>query len=1146
MCAKILGSIAIKKGVKWGAGALLGIFAWGQVSDTGAMIAGAILDTVGQVIFSIWAGLAQIVTFIEELFNIFAGITGIHGQGPMIGLRPGEELPELEQGVSGDGLPMAIINSSTVQAIFYSMMAVATALLVFFTILKLIQNQYKPQGNDTNPYTTVFRMVKGMVMFLFITAAVVVGLQVSGIVLVALRDATSPVGQDTSLAGMAFNAKTANAHRLMRETPDNFTAFHENRIAKMLGKADGGEQYFLVERRPYLDVEPEYIRGSGVIRIPRSGFSLAQNAVNSALENANRWGVSVQGNFLTQNVGIIVQGATLLGHHFFHETANPMNYFHSREVEISRWETDTRSFSETTVTCIETGALLDSWTTPSPWVIFEEMQYRVAVSAPISETAERAIPYIFAASPWPQPLPSPPPPSDMLHLSGEQIARKFFDADFSMAREQVFEMGAQESELGHIINTLGSIFEMSRTLLDDDSSTTVNPHAESGLPIASVVGSPIWAWTPHDVRERQEQWGPPGAVQIGDELHTTRQRTEYRLRGQFNEELVIPFLYDQIDPGFLASVITAISGGVNWFMGGLLNLADSWNQTVGNWSGGAFSINTAPLEVANQMAAALTDPYHVSLILHALNVMSNHFANTNTLRGLAMQDARPLLRFVQDTPAPGRDDIPVQIPIPLPDPGHIDSAHLAYIASWTHLQMMQREYNFYLFHSVEGNMGFFGPALGGNAPVPAAGGWHGPMHFTNARAVAQFYLFRDMNSIMGWLALFMLIGVLLNFLFGLIQRVVTLAVLYMISPLSIAFYPFDDGNSFNNAFVRPFYRQTIAIFAPVMAMNLFFVLLPLFVSIQWFPEDRWVANATASALVMLALFTMLPAIRTQINTLIGGENLQEKGIRQTLKESMNATVGNVSKTAANKIGGAGENFKPWQTTKKIAGTARKYNERRVGAQQLKDNMREQAYAKAGFTNKNGVWVDEAGKAMSAAQKKKYDAATDEEMIRMGMNPNSLAESVMGHGSWIKEKTALGAVMRHGPERDLRIQKEQEEMAKLYKERLGADVKIQDEYTKKAMDTHHHDRGQAQGEERREELNAKAAEGLGKYLGKDGDTKLKAAMDKDPAFAGQLAEAMAKAEKGDQRDLVKLLGEKGLGFAAGELGRFDKDIKSDAG
>jgi hypothetical protein len=133
-------------------------------------------DGIWGLLYYLWLLVAGIVELVEHAFRMLAGIDPIVGVG---------------EGLSGDLSDVAtakkkdlnilgvLIESGVVRTVFQNLLIVAVALIMFLTIIQIIREQYR-QKDGGNPYLIVFRMFRGMITMLFITAVVVVGVQVSG------------------------------------------------------------------------------------------------------------------------------------------------------------------------------------------------------------------------------------------------------------------------------------------------------------------------------------------------------------------------------------------------------------------------------------------------------------------------------------------------------------------------------------------------------------------------------------------------------------------------------------------------------------------------------------------------------------------------------------------------------------------------------------------------------------------------------------------------------------------------------------------------------------------------------------------------------------------------------------------------------
>ena len=861
-----LGLIPIKaKGIAWiaglGAVGIGGVVLASNISPDVAHLVSSIGNFMGRMFFAVWAGVASLVNFIERFFMIFAGRSPVYNTGQSVNVEG--------TGAEPGNLVEVIIFSPTIQYIFYSMMAVATVLLIFFTIIKLIQNQYKEKGGG-NPYTTVFRMVKGMTMFLFITAGVMVGLMVSGIVLDALASATSYGDREASLSGMAFQAKAANASRLLVPPGDEFGgAFHTNRWQWLTNpETTIHMRVGLIDNRV---MAGQVVQGTTAIPIHNTGTQRHGRTVlrNHPVEELphQRAERPDQPVFETYQVHIRRRNIFQSSHWW-------RRHYSAVEVDVNVW----------------------AWQHTGSELIFGTPTYQTSEIASfntgIFHSQINPIWAAHPASPAERLTPGPNPtllrqdnfPGDVRDIAqgvvqtipGDdrgQFARRAFGMNFTNSAEHTFSTGSINYWADPITNTVVSIrdgWELIRHYYD-------HPHLLTYEGTAGV--GHWWNWA---AASRPDFTRPTPAMQASS-------------HGNSAPSAAAPMSTNGTPTYFNYNVYRTMNMVVPWLDPSRID-DDIWFQTAGRTVEGVGEV---------------FDEYR--------------FEDQRTrFEHNVLFPAIDTYGRVGDLP-PGIVNFPGSMSIPraagVERPSSVGGSYqwteqgIHQIATWVLGEFSSRTpiHEVYLTRPHEDGVDW-----------AVAGEIFGVMHYTNPHAVQYFFIFGEMSTFIGWLALFILIGVLLNFLFGLIQRVAELVILYVMSPLTIALYPFDDGNSFNNAFIRPFYRKTIAIFAPVVALNLFFTLIPIFQGIQFFPSSDGLSNIFANVFVMLALFAMLPAVRTQINSMMGADNIQDKGIRQTYKESLNATVGGVSKATANKISSKADMVGTYKGSKAMVGTAEKY------------------------------------------------------------------------------------------------------------------------------------------------------------------------------------------------------------------------------
>jgi hypothetical protein len=172
------------------------------------------------------------------------------------------------------------------------------------------------------------------------------------------------------------------------------------------------------------------------------------------------------------------------------------------------------------------------------------------------------------------------------------------------------------------------------------------------------------------------------------------------------------------------------------------------------------------------------------------------------------------------------------------------------------------------------------------AQAKRAGFIVGEMSYEDIDTVGEYYHFHRMDIIVGFALIFIVFGVFLSFTFGLIQRILELVILYILSPLTLAFYPIDNGTQFTSTFAQPFYKTVISIYAIILSMNLFFAVLPVFRSIRVFEPSKVIENIVMNAVILLCCLSMLPKVRSTITNMLGAGSVDEKSLGSVWKDSV--------------------------------------------------------------------------------------------------------------------------------------------------------------------------------------------------------------------------------------------------------------------
>ena len=158
----------------------------------------------------------------------------------------------------------------------------------------------------------------------------------------------------------------------------------------------------------------------------------------------------------------------------------------------------------------------------------------------------------------------------------------------------------------------------------------------------------------------------------------------------------------------------------------------------------------------------------------------------------------------------------------------------------------------------------------------------GQMSYQDDSVLGALYELKKINYVIGYIGIVVALGVYMNFTFGLIQRAVNLAVLYIMSPITISFYPFDDGQRFKNSFITPFYKEAISAYAIIISLNIFIVLLTPVKS-----AAASVAGSFMGTIALIAFTSMLPKIRDSITNILGASSIQQKSLTDMFKDAGN-------------------------------------------------------------------------------------------------------------------------------------------------------------------------------------------------------------------------------------------------------------------
>ncbi len=101
--------------------------------------------------------------------------------------------------------------------------------------------------------------------------------------------------------------------------------------------------------------------------------------------------------------------------------------------------------------------------------------------------------------------------------------------------------------------------------------------------------------------------------------------------------------------------------------------------------------------------------------------------------------------------------------------------------------------------------------------------------YQNMDQVKEYFSYKDFEYSLCFIASIFLIIILLATIVQMVQRLMMILILYIISPLFVAYMPLDEGKSFKK-WRDMFVAFMISAFSPVIAMRVFFMMLPVMVS----------------------------------------------------------------------------------------------------------------------------------------------------------------------------------------------------------------------------------------------------------------------------------------------------------------------------
>lgn len=265
----------------------------------------------------------------------------------------------------------------------------------------------------------------------------------------------------------------------------------------------------------------------------------------------------------------------------------------------------------------------------------------------------------------------------------------------------------------------------------------------------------------------------------------------------------------------------------------------------------------------------------------------------------------------------------------------------------------------------------YGPSAG------FAAGLINANHFSkyNVGLVWYYYNLWSFNFILAFVGIFICLTLFSNVLFGMLMRIIMAAVLFIVYPPIVGLMPFDEGSA-TKSWRKEFISYMISAYSAVIAMNILFLLLPVFNAITFFNIS--LLDGIVRMLLLIAGLSMVKRFISLISSFVGAKNVDElgQGLKQEgttpIKRGVNAAIGmGVAAVGFKKLTNAiGQDIKESNTAKKIA-ASKPVQAINRGVSSAKAKFLNSVVGKAGTKVKRAVTdkvVQIKGKFKSAGQK----------------------------------------------------------------------------------------------------------------------------------------------------------------------------------
>ncbi len=146
---------------------------------------------------------------------------------------------------------------------------------------------------------------------------------------------------------------------------------------------------------------------------------------------------------------------------------------------------------------------------------------------------------------------------------------------------------------------------------------------------------------------------------------------------------------------------------------------------------------------------------------------------------------------------------------------------------------------------------------------------------TNTGLVYYYYDLLSYNWLIGFLASFTIIMLLLNLMIGVIQRIFDLTILFIVSPAFIATMPMDNGSRYNK-WRDEFVKRVLGCYGPIIGINLAFTILTLVQRIYIFGPNEPMSglfNSLMQCVFVIVAILCVKDFGKLLNGLVGGQDI---------------------------------------------------------------------------------------------------------------------------------------------------------------------------------------------------------------------------------------------------------------------------------